>query len=290
MKTEMIGTIQDLICQADAVLVGAGSGMSSAAGYNHYHRNEVFETYFHDFEEVYGIRNLFQGFYYVYSKPEQQWGFYSRYIRFMEEAPAGQPHRDLYEILKDKEYFILTTNCDIQIPKIFPEDRICQFQGDFRYFQCSQPCHDKLYESHDLITSMLDNMNGLEVPTEWIPRCPECGWKMVPWVQDNTFLQGEMWQAACQRYENFVRKYQDKKLLLLELGVGDMTPSVIKLPFWDMTAKFPDTFLVTVNQAKTSAPEHLKGKSLTICEDLSCFLQEVKQEPKMTRRDHNGTI
>ena len=290
MKTEMIGTIQDLICQADAVLVGAGSGMSSAAGYNHYHRNEVFETYFHDFEEIYGIQNLFQGFYYVYSKPEQQWGFYSRYIRFMEEAPAGQPYRDLYEILKEKEYFILTTNCDIQIPKIFPEDRICQFQGDFRYFQCSQPCHDKLYESYDLITSMLDNMNGLEVPTEWIPRCPECGWKMVPWVQDNTFLQGEMWKSAYQRYENFVRKYQDKKLLLLELGVGDMTPSVIKLPFWDMTAKFPDTFLVTVNLAKTSAPEHLKGKSLTICEDLSCFLQEVKQEPKMTRRDHNGTI
>lgn len=280
MKTEFIDSIRDLIRQADAVLVGIGSGMSSAAGYNHYHRNEVFETYFHDFEEIYGIQNLFQGFYYVYSKPEQQWGFYSRYIRFMEEAPVGQPYRDLHEILKDKEYFILTTNCDIQIPKIFLEDRICQFQGDFRYFQCSQPCHDKLYESHDLITSMLDNMNGLEVPAEWIPRCPECGWKMVPWVQDNTFLQGKMWQAACQRYENFVRKYQDKKLLLLELGVGDMTPSVIKLPFWDMTAKFPDAFLVTVNLAKTSAPEHLKGKSLTICEDLSCFLQGVKQESK----------
>lgn len=290
MKTEFIDSIRDLIRQADAVLVGIGSGMSSAAGYNHYHRNAVFETYFHDFEEIYGIQNLFQGFYYVYSKPEQQWGFYSRYVRFMEEAPVGQPYRDLHEILKDKEYFILTTNCDIQIPKIFPEDRICQFQGDFRFFQCSQPCHDKLYESHDLITSMLDNMNGLEVPAEWIPRCPECGWKMVPWVQDNTFLQGEMWQAACQRYENFVRKYQDKKLLLLELGVGDMTPSVIKLPFWDMTAKFPDTFLVTVNLAKTSAPEHLKGKSLTICEDLSCFLQGVKQESKMTRRDHDGTI
>lgn len=290
MKTEMAGTIRDLIRQADAVLVGAGSGMSSAAGYNHYHHNAVFETYFHDFEEVYGIQNLFQGFYYIYSKPEQEWGFYSRYIRFMEEAPAGQPYRDLYEILKEKEYFILTTNCDIQIPKIFPANRICQFQGDFRYFQCSQPCHDKLYESHDLVTSMLDNMNGLEVPAEWIPRCPECGWKMVPWVQDNTFLQGEMWKAAYQRYEDFVRKYQDKKLLLLELGVGDMTPSVIKLPFWDMTAKFPDTFLVTVNLAKTSTPEHLKGKSMTICEDLSCFLQGVKQESKMTRRNHNGTI
>lgn len=275
--TESIEMVANLINQADAVLVGAGSGLSSAAGYNHYHHNEIFEMYFHDFEEVYGIQNLFQGFYYVYSKPEQQWGFYSRYIRFMEEAPAGQPYYDLYEILKNKEYFILTTNCDIQIPKVFPENRICQFQGDFRYFQCSQPCHDKLYESHNAVASMLDHMNNLEVPAEWIPRCPECGWKMLPWVQDNTFLQGEVWQVAYQRYEDFVKKYHNKKLLLLELGVGDMTPSVIKLPFWDMTAKFTDTSLVTVNLTKTSAPEQLKGKCLTICEDLALFLKEIRR-------------
>lgn len=275
--TKSIEMVANLIDQADAVLVGVGSGLSSAAGYNHYHHNKIFEKHFHDFEKAYGIQNLFQGFYYVYSKPEQQWGFYSRYIRFMEEAPAGQPYHDLYEILKDKEYFILTTNCDIQIPKVFPEDRICQFQGDFRYFQCSQPCHDKLYESHNLVASMLMHMNNLEVPAEWIPRCPECGWKMMPWVQDNTFLQGEAWQIAYQRYEDFVKKYHNKKLLLLELGVGDMTPSVIKLPFWDMTAKFTDTYLVTINLETTSVPEHLKGKYLTICDDLARFLKEIKR-------------
>lgn len=277
MRTESMEAVAEQIRQADAVLVGAGSGLSSAAGYNHYHHNAVFEAYFHDFEETYGIQNLFQGFYYVYSKPEQQWGFYARYIKFMEEAPAGRPYFDLYEILKEKEYFILTTNCDIQIPKVFPEDRICQFQGDFRYFQCSQPCHDRLYENHDLIEAMLDNMDGLEVPAKQIPRCPVCGWKMVPWVQDNTFLQGQEWQAAYQRYENFVRKHQKKKLLLMELGVGDMTPSVIRLPFWDMAANFPDAFLVTVNLSKANAPEHLAGKSMTVCEDLSCFLQELKE-------------
>ena len=177
MRKESAETVAELIRHADAVLVGAGSGLSSAAGYNHYHRNAVFEANFHDFEEAYGIQSLFQGFYYIYSKPEQQWGFYSRYIKFMEDAPAGQPYIDLMEILKDKEYFILTTNCDIQIPKVFPEDRICQFQGDFRYFQCSQPCHDKLYESHRLVGDMLDSMDGLEVPSERIPRCPVCGWK-----------------------------------------------------------------------------------------------------------------
>ena len=277
MSEESIRTTAELIRHADAVLVGAGSGLSSAAGYNHYHRNAVFEANFHDFEEAYGIQSLFHGFYYIYSKPEQQWGFYSRYIKFMEDAPAGQPYIDLVEILKDKEYFILTTNCDIQIPKVFPEDRICQFQGDFRYFQCSQPCHDKLYESHDLVSAMLDNMEGLEVPAEWIPRCPECGWKVVPWVQDNTFLQGEAWQTAYQRYEDFVRKYQSKKLLLLELGVGEMTPSIIKLPFWELTAKNENVFYACLNREAAHRPEHLRGRSLYLQGDLAETLAALRQ-------------
>ena len=277
MSEESIRTTAELIRHADAVLVGAGSGLSSAAGYNHYHRNAVFEANFHDFEEAYGIQSLFQGFYYIYSKPEQQWGFYSRYIKFMEDAPAGQPYIDLVEILNDKEYFILTTNCDIQIPKVFPEDRICQFQGDFRYFQCSQPCHDKLYESHNLVSAMLDNMEGLEVPAEWIPRCPECGWKMVPWVQDNTFLQGEAWQTAYQRYEDFVRKYQGKKLLLLELGVGEMTPSIIKLPFWELTAKNENVFYACLNREASHRPEHLQARSLYLQGDLAETLAALRQ-------------
>lgn len=277
MSEESIRTTAELIRHADAVLVGAGSGLSSAAGYNHYHRNAVFEANFHDFEEAYGIQSLFHGFYYIYSKPEQQWGFYSRYIKFMEDAPAGQPYIDLVEILKDKEYFILTTNCDVQIPKVFPEDRICQFQGDFRYFQCSQPCHDKLYESHDLVSAMLDNMEDLEVPAEWIPRCPECGWKMVPWVQDNTFLQGEAWQTAYQRYEDFVRKYQGKKLLLLELGVGEMTPSIIKLPFWELTAKNKNVFYACLNREASHRPEHLQARSLYLQGDLAETLAALRQ-------------
>ena len=278
MMESQIHEIADLIHQADAVLVGAGSGLSSAAGYNHYHHDEMFQENFGDFEDAYGIQNLFQGFYYLYSKPEQQWGFYARYIDFMEKAPAGQPYLDLKEILNGKDYFILTTNCDVQLPKTFPEDKIFQFQGDFRYFQCSQPCHDKLYENRDMISAMLRHTVDLAVPSDLIPRCPLCGWKMVPWVQDNTFLQGEKWKADYQRYEDFVQKYCDKKLLLLELGVGDMTPSVIKLPFWDMTAKFPNAFLVTVNLAKSSAPEHLRGKSLTLCDDLAHFMHELRKK------------
>ncbi len=287
MSKNPIQTIADLIRQADAVLVGAGSGLSSAAGYNHYHNDQNFQTHFGDFEDAYGIQNLFQGFYYLYSKPEQQWGFYARYIDFMEKAPVGQPYWDLRDALNEKDYFVLTSNCDVQLPKAFPEERLFQFQGDFRYFQCGQPCHDKIYDNHEMISVMLEVMNGLEVPAEHIPRCPRCGRQMVPWVQDNTFLQGNEWQTGYRRYEAFVQKYHDQKLLLLELGVGDMTPSVIKLPFWDMTAKFQDTFLVTVNQAKSSVPEHLRGKSLTVCDDLSHLMKTLRSEQNEANRKNN---
>lgn len=278
MQSNYIDTLITKIHQADAILVGIGSGMSSASGYNHYHYNDMFKMHFKDFEEKYGIQNLFQGFYHIYSTPEQQWGFYCRYIKFMEKAPAGQTYIDLYEILKAKEYFIITTNCDIQISKVFPQDKIFDFQGDFRYFQCSQPCHDKLYKSSEFVDDMLDKMQDLEVPSMLIPRCPQCGWKMIPWVQDNTFLQGKNWKEAYRKYESFVQTYHNKQLLLLELGVGDMTPSVIKLPFWDMTSKFSNTFLVTVNLAKSSSPEHLKGKCLTINGDLSHVLKQIRRK------------
>lgn len=132
----------------------------------------------------------------------------------------GQTYIDLYEILKDKEYFLLTTNCDIQISKVFPKDKVFDFQGDFRYFQCSQPCHDKLYNSLEFVDRMLEKMHDLEVPSELIPRCPQCGWKMIPWVQDSTFLQGKKWKESYQKYEKFVKTYHNKQLLLLELGGG----------------------------------------------------------------------
>ena len=267
-----------LIQEADAVLVGIGSGMSSAAVFNHYHNNEVFQTYFQKFDDTYGIQNMFQGFYYIYSKPEQQWGYYAHYIRFMEDAAPGQPYLDLKEVLDGKEYFILTTNCDIQIPKVFPEDKVFQFQGDFRFFQCCQPCHDAIYDNHDMITDMLLNMDGLEVPEERIPRCPYCGRRMIPWVQDNTFLQGDTWKSAYDRYEAFVQKWHKKKLLLLELGVGEMTPSVIKLPFWDMTVRFPETKLITVNMGKAECPSHLQGKCVAIQADLAACMCTLKKE------------
>lgn len=272
---EQVKYAAEKIQRADAVLIGGGSGLSSAAGYNHYHHNDIFTQYFKDFEDTYGIQNLFQGFYYVYSTPEQQWGFYSRYIQFMYDMPARKPYTDLKAMLKDKDYFIITTNADIQFPRVFPKERLFQFQGDFRYFQCCQPCHDRLYDNREMINAMLLHMEHLQVPETYLPRCPECGWRMIPWVRDNTFLTGSYWNSSHDRYAEFLEKNHHKKLVLLELGVGEMTPSIIKLPFWEITANCPDAFLITVNQNKHSRPEQLSGKSMTITMDIGEFLNET---------------
>ena len=150
----------------------------------------------------------------------------------MYHLPTGQPYLDLKEIVAGKDFFVLTTNVDAQCERVFPKDLICDFQGNMEYFQCSQPCHDQLYKNREMIEQMNRAVRGVILPSELIPRCPECGRIMVPWVRDDTFLEGAFWKTGVTRYEDFLSSYlirqPGKKVLLLELGVGEMTPGVIK--------------------------------------------------------------
>lgn len=280
VENDNIEILINKINTADAIVVGGGSGLSSAAGYNHYHSKEIIEKKFKEFEKKYGIRSLFDAYYYLYSTNEERWGFFSQYIKFMYEANPGQPYLDLYEILKNKPYFILTTNVDMQFSKVFPEDRICLFQGDFSYFQCSQPCQDEIYKNNDIIDKMTENLIDTKISSDLIPRCPKCGRIMMPWVPDYDFLEGSYWKDSVKRYQNFLQEYLEKErnktVLFLELGVGDMTPSIIQLPFWKMTASYPNTFYISINLKKTSAPEHLKGRAMAISDDIANVLSNLR--------------
>lgn len=273
------GQIEEIaarIKDADAIIIGAGSGMSSAAGYNHYHDNAVFRKYFGDFAEHYGFDGMFEGLYHLYGTHEEEWAYIARYMNFMYEAPTGKNYADLKEIIGEREYYILTTNVDMQFERVFPKERICTFQGDFGYFQCSQPCHDKLYPSEETVKELCANTENFRVPYDLIPRCPECGRIMSPWVRDTNFLEGEHWQAGYRAYKAFADGCKDKKVVFLELGVGDMTPSIIKLPFWGMTQTYKDAFYISVNMAKPEAPSHIADKSMAIAEDIASFLERVK--------------
>lgn len=267
------------IREADAVIIGGGSGLSSASGYNHYHWTAAMEKILGEFKEHYGFVSPFAGFYYCYSSYEQQWGYYSKYIRCMQEAPTGRPYLDLKEIIGEKPCFILTTNVDMQFHRVFAEQQICEFQGSFDYFQCSQPCNDRIYQNRNAIMKISECLKDFSIPAEIVPRCPECGRVMVPWVRDDTFLEGTVWKESVKRYQDFLKRHlgdENNKVLLLELGVGEMTPGIIKLPFWEMTAKNKNVFYACLNQEKSNAPEHLCEKSVYIAGDLVDILHELK--------------
>ena len=160
-----------------------------------------------DFKEWYGLKSPFDGFYYCYSSPEQQWAYYARYIQSMWDAPTGQPYYDLRDIVAEKEVFVLTTNIDMQFERIFQKERICDYQGNSGYVQCSQPCHDQIYSNVEMIRRMNENIRELRVTSELLPRCNECGRIMVPWVRDDAFLEGKDWREGVRRYEkNIVGK------------------------------------------------------------------------------------
>lgn len=277
-----IGELAERIRQADAIIVGGGSGLSSAAGYNHYHWSPAFDERLAGFREHYGFRSPLDGFYYCYSAYGEQWGFYSQYIRFLWEAPTGLPYLDLKEIIAGKPCFVLTTNIDMQFSRVFAKEQICSYQGDFQYCQCMQPCHDRLYETKEMVLELSNHLiDGVRLPGELVPRCSECGRIMVPWVRDDTFLEGKEWKDSVARYHDFLRRWltgkKQKNVLLLELGVGEMTPSIIKLPFWEMTAQNENVFYACVNQEASHAPEHLKGKSLYFEGDLAEILVELRE-------------
>lgn len=274
--TQGVSRLRSLIDDADAVLVGIGSGMSSAAGFNHYNRAGMTRAGLDDWQQAFGFKSLFDGFYHLYPSLEQQWAYYARYIEFMLREPAAQPYLDLRSLLGQKDYFILSTNVDAQVEKTFPTERICNYQGSFAYLQCKQPCCDELFDAVPRVKRMISGMERFEVRSEDVPRCPHCGWQLVPWVRDDTFLEGSAWREGAERYENFVREHRDSRLLLLELGVGEMTPGIITLPFWSLTARLAHAHLLSVNIANGSAPLQLGSKAEAIQADLGELLSRAR--------------
>lgn len=282
MSCADISLLTEKIREADAIVIGGGSGLSSASGYDHYHWSPALTNALSAFREHYGFRSPWDGFYHCFSSYEEQWAYYSQYIRFMWEAPTGQPYLDLAEIVKGKPSFVLTTNADGQFFRVFSQENVCAFQGDFGFCQCSQPCRDECIPNRKMVMEMTRHLEGVSLPPEFVPRCPNCGRILVPWVRDDTFLEGRAWKESVARYHQFLRHWlleqTGKKVLLLELGVGEMTPAVIKLPFWELTAKNPGVFYACLNKKCSSAPAHLKERSLYLSGDLGELLSALRKE------------
>ncbi len=247
---------------ADAVVVGAGAGLSTSAGFTY--NGERFQKYFSDFIEKYGFTDMYTaGFHQFY---------YNRYV------PAPKPVYDnLLKLVKGKDYFVITTNVDHQFQKVgFDKHRLFYTQGDYGLFQCAKPCHQKTYDNEETIRKMIVSQNDMKIPTELVPRCPVCGGPMkVNLRSDETFVEDEGWHKAAQRYLDFVNSHQHGKILYWDLGIGSNTPTIIKLPFMQMTYKNPEATYATINLGEAFTVEQIKDRSIVIDGDIGEVLEEL---------------
>lgn len=279
--SEQINRLKNEIKNADAIVIGAGAGMSTSAGLTY--DGERFEKYFSDFHKKYGISDMYSGGFYPYETLEEYWAWWSRHIYINRyDITAGKPYMDLLNIVKDKDYFVLTTNVDHQFQLAgFDKKRLFYTQGDYGLWQCSRACHDKTYDNEETVRLMIKTQKNMKIPSDLIPKCPVCGAPMTMNLRcDNSFVQDKGWYSAASRYEDFIRRHKESHILFLELGVGSNTPVIIKYPFWQMTAKNPKAVYACVNRGEAYCPQQIKKQSICFDMDIAEMLETVRKVEK----------
>ena len=260
----------------DALIIGAGAGLSTAAGFTY--TGKRFEEYFSDFAETYGFQDMYSGGFYPFATPEEHWAYWSRYIFINRYQDAPKPvYENLLKLVQDKDYFVITTNVDHCFQKAgFDKKRLFYTQGDYGLFQCSEPCCQETFDNEAVIREMVARQKDRKIPTELLPVCPHCGKPMTMNLRsDDKFVEDEGWHRAAGRYESFLGSHAGKKLLLLELGVGFNTPGIIKYPFWRMTAQNPDATYACINQTQSLCPQGIQHQSICIREDIASILSAL---------------
>lgn len=276
---QQIERLKAEVGKAKAILIGAGAGMSAAAGLTY--DGERFQKYFADFRAKYGIADMYSGGFYPYPSLEEYWAWWSRHIwvnRY--DVTAGEPYRQLLELVKDKDYFVLTTNVDHQFQLAgFDKERLFYTQGDYGLWQCSKACHYKTYDNEKAIRLMTAQQQDMRIPSSLIPRCPVCGAPMAMNLRcDDHFVEDAGWHEASRRYDTYVATHTNQPLLLLELGVGNNTPGIIKYPFWLMTARNPQAVYACINNGEAVCPREISGQSLCINRDIARVLADLGGE------------
>ena len=275
--SDNIKRLKNALDSADAVVIGAGAGLSAAAGFDY--GGERFHKYFADFEEKYGIRDMYSGGFYPYDSSEEYWAWWSRQILINRyDCPVGEVYKTLLSLIEGKDYFVLTTNVDHQFQRAgFDKKRLFYTQGDYGLFQCSTPCCMETVDNEAIIKQMVAEQKDIRIPSALIPRCPHCGAPLtVNLRSDDKFVEDEGWHKAAERYENFLRTRSGLKILFLELGVGFNTPVIIKYPFWQMTAKNSNAVYACLNKGQAFCPQEIDRQSICIDADIAEVLEKLK--------------
>lgn len=273
---EKIKKIKETIASADAVVIGAGAGLSTSTGFTY--SGERFRKYFSDFEEKYEFRDMYSGGFYPYSSPEEYWAYWSRYIyinRYM-DAPK-QTYQALFDLVKNKDYFVITTNVDHCFQKSgFDKKRLFYTQGDYGLFQCSKPCCQETFDNEQTVLAMVKQQKDMKIPVDLIPLCPHCHSPLTMNLRsDNTFVEDEGWHKAAERYSLFLQRHKNLNIVYLELGIGYNTPGIIKYPFWQMTAENPKATYACINYGETYCPREIMERSICINDDIGNVLKQL---------------
>ena len=265
-----IKKLKEALRIADAVVIGAGAGLSTAAGFTY--SGDRFEKHFSDFHQKYGFEDMYSGGFYPFQTPEEYWAYWSRYIFINRYQDAPKPvYENLLKLVADKDYFVITTNVDHCFQKAgFDKKRLFYTQGDYGLFQCSEPCCQETFDNKDSIIEMFKQQKDMKIPTELLPVCPHCGKPLTMNLRsDDKFVEDKGWHRATERYQNFLRTRAGGKILFFELGVGYNTPVIIKYPFWQMTAKNPNATYACINNGQAICPTEIQHKSICINDDIS---------------------
>ncbi len=283
----MINRLHELISNCDALIIGAGAGLSAAAGFEY--DGERFRENFWEFELKYKFHDMYSGGFYPYKTLEEKWAFWSKSIFLNRYTNPPKPLYDmLRKIVEGKNYFVITTNVDHCFQKAgFDKSRLFYTQGDYGLFQCSVPCHDKTYDNERIIREMISKQRDCKIPSDLIPICPRCGSPMETNLRsDNSFVEDEGWHRAARNYHDFLAanlQKPDAKILFLELGVGLNTPVIIKYPFQRMTSECESAFYVCVNAETCRIPKDIQERSLCIQSDLFDVINELSERAENSR-------
>ena len=271
-----INKIKKCINDADAILIGAGAGLSSSAGIDY--SKESFKKNFPELVNVYGMTDMYTSSFYEFDTEEERWSYWAKHINYSFIAPPPlKAYKDLFKLVKDKNYFVITTNVDGQFLKSgFNHERVFEVQGSYGKMQCSVGCHNKLYDNTELVKKMLKSKDHLKIDSNLVPKCPVCGRKMeINIRKDAFFVEDDNWNKLSKTYEKFINDNIDKKLVLIELGVGFNTPGIIRFPFEQLAYNNNNITLIRINDKYNDMDYKIKEKAFCIKKDCAKAISNI---------------